>query len=102
MVRFSSYHFQLVKNEPGSRVVQQIIKNGQDMQLVLAILRWLEENIQEVVLSKPAVHLALVVLEILGAESRNNQAWAARLYKFILHFTKPEVRREISFLLILL
>ena len=74
-----------------------IITNCQDMHLVLAVLRWLEENIQEVFLSKPAVRVALIILETLGAESRNNQAWAARLDKFILHLTKPEVRREISY-----
>ena len=62
--------------EPGSRVVQQTINSCQDMQLVLSVLRWLEENLKEVVLSKPAVHLALVVLERLAAESNNNQAWA--------------------------
>ena len=47
--------------------MQQTIFNCGDMQLVLAVPRWLEENIQE------------VVLENLAAESNNNQAWAARL-----------------------
>ena len=75
-------------------VVQQAITNGQDMQLVLAVLRWVEENITEIVLSKSAVHLALVILDKLAAESYNNQAWAARLDKFILHFTKPEVSQQ--------
>ena len=72
-------------------MVQQTIINCGDMQLVLAVLRWVEENIQEVVFSKPAVHLALVVLEKLAAETNNHQAWVARLDQFILHFTKPEV-----------
>ena len=56
--------------------MQQTINSCQDMQLVLSVLRWLEENLKEVILSKPAVHLALVVLERLTAESNNNQAWA--------------------------
>ena len=90
----SCSHVQLVNNEPGSRVVQQTLLHCQDMQPVLSVLRWLEENIQEVFLSKPAVRVALIILETLGAESRNNQAWAARLDKFILHFSKPEVNQQ--------
>ena len=85
-------------NEPGSRMVQQAINNCQDPQLVLAVLRWLEQNIQEVVLAKPSVHLALVVLESLGslAAERNNQVWAGRLDKFILHLANTEVRSDES------
>ena len=86
-------------NEPGSRMVQQAINNCQDPQLVLAVLRWLEQNIQEVVLAKPSVHLALVVLESLGslAAERNNQVWAGRLDKFILHLVDTEVRSDESY-----
>ena len=75
-------------------MVQQTINNCQDMQTVLAVLRWLEENLAEVVLCKPAVHLALVALETLAAQSNNNQAWAARLDRFVLHFIKLEVRKQ--------
>ena len=82
-------------NEPGSRLVQQIIIQCQDMQLVLAGIRWVEENIQDVVLAKPAVHLALVLLEQLAAEASNSKAWAGRLDKFILHFTQPQVKPQI-------
>ena len=72
-------------------MVQQTINSCQDMQLVLSVLRWLEMNLKEVILSKPAVHLALVVLERLAAESYN-KAWAIRLDRFVLHFINSEVR----------
>ena len=78
-------------------MVQQTINSCQDMQLVLSVLRWLEENLKEVILSKPAVHLALVVLERLAAESYNNKAWTIRLDRFVLHFINSEVR-NITFL----
>ena len=71
-------------------MVQQTINNCQ-LQLVLSVLRWLEENLKEVILSKPAVHLALVVLERFAAESYN-KAWAIRLDRFVLHFINSEVR----------
>ena len=87
-----------MENEPGSRLVQQIIINCQDMQLVLAGIRWMEENIQVVVFAKPAVHLALVLLEKLAAGATSSKAWAGRLDKFILHFTESQVKPQISFL----
>ena len=61
-------------------MAQQTIINCEDMQLVLAVLRWLEENIQE------------VVLENLAAESNNNQAWTPRLENTSSSSTSPNLR----------
>ena len=68
------------------------------MQPVLSVLRWLEENIQEVVQVKPAVHLALVVLQSLAAQAATNMAWAGRLERFVLAFIRTEVRQKIPVL----
>ena len=75
-------------------MVQQTINNCQDLQPVLVVLRWLEENLAEVVQCKPAVHLALVALQTLAAQSYNNRAWAGRLERFVLRFIKTRVREK--------
>merc|ERR1712241_780212 len=50
---------QLASTEPGSRLVQEVLANCQEPHLFLSIIRWLEENLEHIIVSKPAVFLAL-------------------------------------------
>ena len=70
--------------------MQEVVANCPEPHLLLSIIRWLEENLEHIIVSKPAVFLALAVLDKLAEKSIREQVWAKRLENFISHFIKPE------------
>ena len=62
-----------MRTESGSRLVQHTLSHCLDSHLLLTCIRWLEQNIANnilAVLSKPAVYLAVVVMEMSADELR--------------------------------
>merc|ERR1719342_613747 len=82
--------FQLASTEPGSRLVQEVVRNSQDAHLLLSIIRWIEENLQYVIVTSSAVFLAMTVLEKLVKRTRKDKVWANRLETFTTQFTGEE------------
>ena len=72
-----------------------MIKHCQEAHL-LFILRWIELRLELVIVSKPAVYLALAVLQCLATRSSNSRAWAFRLGTFTSHFINSQVNIYLS------
>ena len=70
--------------------MQEVVANCPEPHLLLSIIRWMEENLKYIIVSKPAVFLALAVLDKLAEKSIKEQVWAKRLEIFTSHFIKPE------------
>ena len=70
--------------------MQEVIRHCQEAHL-LSILRWLELRLKFVIVSKPAVYLALAVLQSLATKSSSSRAWAFRLETFTSQFITPQV-----------
>ena len=87
---YSDVCIQLASTEPGSRLVQEVVRNSQDAHLLLSIIRWIEENLQYVIVTSSAVFLAMTVLEKLVKRTRKDKVWANRLETFTSQFTDCE------------
>ena len=80
----------MASTEPGSRLVQEVVRNSQDAHLLLSIIRWIEENLQYVIVTSSAVFLAMTVLEKLVKRTRKDKVWANRLETFTSQFIREE------------
>ena len=87
---YSDVCIQLASTEPGSRLVQEVVRNSQDAHLLLSIIRWIEENLQYVIVNSSAVFLAMTVLEKLVKRTRKDKVWANRLETFTSQFIGEE------------
>merc|ERR1719318_2480996 len=74
---------QLVITEPGSRLVQAMLKDTQPA-TVVRVARWVEENIKVAIVTKPAVYMATAVYEQIIERLDEEGSWTSLLERLVL------------------
>jgi len=80
---------QLVITEPGSRLVQAMLKDTQPT-IVVRVARWVEENIKVVIITKPAVYVACAVFEQIFERLDEEGSWTSLLERLVVRLIGPD------------
>merc|ERR1719289_113869 len=87
---------QLVITEPGSRLIQALLKDVQPTALI-RVARWVQENKKVVVITKPTVHASVEVLQLLVDRLGEEDIWQiilVRLYRSFLELDKDSTEKR--------
>jgi len=87
---------QLVITEPGSRLIQALLKDSQPAVLI-RVARWIQENKKVVVTTKPTVHAAVEVLQLLVDRLGEEEIWQSlldRVYRSYLELDKDSAEKR--------
>jgi len=87
---------QLVITEPGSRLIQALLKDSQPAVLI-RVARWIQENKKVVVTTKPTVHAAVEVSQLLVDRLGDEEIWGIlldRVYRSFLELDKDSADKK--------
>jgi len=87
---------QLVITEPGSRLVQVLVKDTLPVGLI-RVARWVEENKKVVIVAKPAVYVGIAVLEQIVDRLGEEGSWKSlleRIFNSFLDLDKDSAERR--------
>merc|ERR1719369_1414649 len=87
---------QLVITEPGSRLIQALLKDSQPAVLI-RVARWIQENKKVVVITKPTVHAAVEVSQLLVDRLGDEEIWGIlldRVYRSFLELDKDSADKK--------
>merc|ERR1719425_21529 len=87
---------QLVITEPGSRLIQALLKDVQPTVLI-RVARWVQEDKKVVVITKPTVHAAIEVLQLLVDRLGEEDIWQIILdgcYRSFLELDKDSTEKR--------
>jgi len=76
---------QVVTTEPGSRLVQALLKDSQPA-VVIRIARWIQENKKVAIITKPTIYVAIAALEKVVERLEDDEVWKMVLDEIIYSF----------------
>jgi len=91
---------QVVTTEPGSRLVQALLKDSQPA-VVIRIAKWIQENKKVVIVTKPTIYVAIAALDLIVDRLEDDAVWRTLLdgvYYSFLDLDKDSAARRSFFM----